>query len=104
MEHVDYSETRGIVRFAQGRWTLGATSDTLTLRVEADDEDALRRLQEGISGRLEKIGRRDRLKVTWQPPGAPDAAHPGSSGGEPARPPRPQQEPGNTEDETGREA
>ncbi|MFF3462621.1 DUF2218 domain-containing protein [Streptomyces sp. NPDC001984] len=66
IRHVEYSDTDGIIRFAEGRCTLQARSDTLTLRVEADDEDTLQRLQDGIAGRIEKIGRRDRLKVNWQ--------------------------------------
>jgi hypothetical protein len=67
VQDVEFSETSGLVRFAVGRLTLRATADTLTLRVDADDEDALRRLQSGIAGRLERIGRRDQLSVTWQP-------------------------------------
>jgi len=39
------------------------------LRVEAADEDNLRRLQDLIASRLERFGRRDRLTVTWQRPG-----------------------------------
>ncbi|MFF4905824.1 DUF2218 domain-containing protein [Streptomyces sp. NPDC001260] len=66
VQHVDWSDTHGWVRFAEGQWTLDATSDALTLRVEADDGEALQRLRTGITGRLEKIGRRDRLTVTWQ--------------------------------------
>jgi hypothetical protein len=42
-----------------------ATDDALILRVEASDDDSLRRLQDGIAGRLQTIGRRDRLTVTW---------------------------------------
>ncbi|OLZ74353.1 hypothetical protein AV521_01350 [Streptomyces sp. IMTB 2501] len=73
VRHVDYSDTHGTIRFAQGLCTLQATSDTLTLRVEADDEDAMERLRNGIAGRVEKIGRRDRLTVTWRPLEASDA-------------------------------
>jgi hypothetical protein len=70
VRHVGYSETYGIVRFAEGQWTLQATAGTLTLRVEATDENTLRRLQDGIAARLEKIGRHDQLAVTWQRPQA----------------------------------
>ncbi|MFD0502700.1 DUF2218 domain-containing protein [Streptomyces chiangmaiensis] len=76
VQHVDWSDTDGIVQFAEGRWTLRAGSDTLTLHVEADDEDALQRLKEGIAARLEKMGRRDRLSVAWQRPRTP-ASPPG---------------------------
>lgn len=79
VEDVDYSDTYGVIRFAGGRFTLQATSDTLRLRLEADDEDTLQRLQSGITARLEKIARRDGLTVTWQrcptspgPPGEAD--------------------------------
>ncbi|MFJ8023615.1 DUF2218 domain-containing protein [Streptomyces sp. NPDC096311] len=81
---VDYSDTRGVIRFDEGQFTLQATSDTLSLRVDADDEDTLQRLQNGITARLEKIGRRDQLTVTWQrrqtPPGPPgEGAGPASA-------------------------
>ncbi|MBY8882016.1 DUF2218 domain-containing protein [Actinacidiphila acidipaludis] len=72
VQHVDYTETHGVVRFAEGEWTLDATAETLCLRVEADDEQALQRLQDAISARIEKIGRRDGLEVQWRP-GGPDA-------------------------------
>ncbi|MFE2581445.1 DUF2218 domain-containing protein [Streptomyces sp. NPDC059378] len=66
VRHVELTDTHGTVRFADGLWTLDATADALTLRVDADDEEALRRLQEAIAARIEKIGRRDALQVTWQ--------------------------------------
>jgi hypothetical protein len=68
VQHVDYADTRGTVRFADGRWTLEATEDALVLRVEADNEEALQRLQAGVAARVEKIGRRDGLQVHWQQP------------------------------------
>lgn len=84
VQHVDYSDTHGVIRFDEGQFTLQATSDTLSLRVDAGNEDALQRLQDGITARLEKIGRRDQLTVTWQrhqtSPGPPGAgAGPSSS-------------------------
>jgi hypothetical protein len=75
VQYVDYSETSGTVCFAEGQLTLRATADTLTLRIEAPDKDTLQRLQRGIAGRLEKIGRRDQLTVTWQPSTAPPGEH-----------------------------
>jgi hypothetical protein len=66
VEHVDHAEPYGTIRFADGVCTLHATSDALVLRIDAEDEDALRRLRDGISRRLEKIGRRDGLTVTWR--------------------------------------
>jgi hypothetical protein len=66
VNHIEYSDTDGTVRFAEGRLSLYATTDALTLRVEAADDEALRRLQDGIAARLQKIGRRDGLTTSWQ--------------------------------------
>ena len=84
VQDVDHSDMRGVIRFDEGQFTLQATPGTLRLRVDADDEDALRRLQNGITARLEKIGRRDRLAVIWQrcqtPPSPPsEGAGPASA-------------------------
>jgi hypothetical protein len=73
VEHVESSGTDGLIRFGSGQCVLHATPDALTVRVEATDEDSLRRLQERIAHRLETIGRRDQLKVTWHQPAAPPA-------------------------------
>lgn len=80
VQDVDYSDAAGVIRFAEGRLTLQATPDTLNLRIDAGGQDTLQRLQDGITARLEKIGRRDHLMVTWQrcqtppdPPGEGDA-------------------------------
>jgi hypothetical protein len=45
--------------------------DMLTLRAEATDEESLQRIQDLVAGRLERIGRRDRLTVIWQRTEAP---------------------------------
>jgi hypothetical protein len=66
MRHVEWSDTHGTIDVGWGRCTLEATADALTLRAEAADEAHLRRLQDMIAGRLETIGSRDRLRVTWQ--------------------------------------
>jgi hypothetical protein len=73
VEHVESSGTDGVIRFGSGQCVLHATPDALTVRVEATDEDSLWRLQERITHRLETIGRRDQLTVTWYRPGAPTA-------------------------------
>ncbi|MFF3446616.1 DUF2218 domain-containing protein [Streptomyces sp. NPDC002667] len=70
VRHVEFTDTHATVHFAEGLWTLDATADALTLRVDADDEDALRRLQDGIAARIEKIGRRDGLRAQWRRVGA----------------------------------
>jgi hypothetical protein len=68
VRHVEWSDTDGIVDFEWGRCVMRATPDTLILRAEAADEESLRRIQDLITGRLGKIGRRDRLQATWQGP------------------------------------
>jgi hypothetical protein len=71
VEHVDCSDGHGTIRLGGGRCTLRAGAGALELRVEAVDEEALRRGQDGIARRLETIGRRDGLKVTWHRCDAP---------------------------------
>lgn len=65
VEHVDWSDTSGTIRFNHGTCTLQATSTALVIRVEAADNDTLRQLQDGITRRLETIGRRDHLCAHW---------------------------------------
>ena len=65
VRYAEASDTDGVIDFGGGRCTLHATYDALTLTAEADDLENLRRIQEGIARRLERIGRRDRLAVTW---------------------------------------
>jgi hypothetical protein len=66
VEQVDWSDTMGTIRFSQGTCTLSATAGTLTVRIDADDEDTLLRLKEGVTRRLETVGRRDHLTVHWR--------------------------------------
>ena len=66
VQHVEWSDTHGIVSLNWGQCTLQATSSTLTLRAEAADEENLRRIQDLITVRLERFGQRDHLKVDWQ--------------------------------------
>jgi len=79
VDHVDYSDTVGTVRFADGQVTMEASPDAVALRIEAADDDSLRRIQDGIAPRLQTIGRRDQLTATWhrlEAPIPPDnAAH-----------------------------
>lgn len=65
VQHADWTDTAGTIHFDQGTCTLRATPDALILRLEAVDEHWLRRLQDGLARRLENIGRRDELAVTW---------------------------------------
>jgi hypothetical protein len=66
VRHAECSDTHGIVELGWARWFMRATADTLTLRAEADSEQHLRQVQDLVAGRLERIGRRDHLTVTWQ--------------------------------------
>jgi hypothetical protein len=79
IRHAEWSETDGIVTLSFGQWTMHATPGELRLRAEADSEEDLRRIQDLVTARLEKIGRRDRLTVTWQASETP-AVQPGEAG------------------------
>ncbi|MGW1888459.1 DUF2218 domain-containing protein, partial [Streptomyces sp. NPDC001970] len=72
IRHVEWSDTHGTIDVGSGRCTLQAGPDSLTLRVEATDQDSLQRIQHLIGGRLQKIGKRDALQVTWQQAEAAD--------------------------------
>jgi hypothetical protein len=64
--HAEWTSTDGVVSLAWGRWTMHAGPGTLTLRAEAADQENLRRIQDLVTARLEKIGRRDQLIVSWR--------------------------------------
>jgi hypothetical protein len=55
----------GIIDFGWGRCTLRATAGTLSMCAEAVDPQRLQQIQDGVSARLQRIGRRDQLTVTW---------------------------------------
>lgn len=62
---VEYSGHQGVIDFGWARCTLDVGDRELTLRAAADNPDDLQRLQDVIAGRVEEIGRRDHLAVTW---------------------------------------
>jgi hypothetical protein len=70
---VERDDTDGVISFDRGRCTLRATAEGLILVVEAEDDEALRLMQDALGARVELIGRRDHLIVTWRacPPQAP---------------------------------
>jgi hypothetical protein len=74
--HVDWSETHGVVTFSpEGRCTVDADATTLTVRVEATDEEALHRIQGIVTRDLDRFSHRDPLTVDWhRPPAGPGAA------------------------------
>jgi len=66
--HAEWSDDRGVISLGSARCTLRADLGVLTLRAEAPDEVSLRQLEQRVADRLERIGRRDGLTVTWTPP------------------------------------
>ncbi len=78
VRHAEWSDTEGIVTLSCGRWTMRATPGTLTLRAEAVDQENLERIQDLVTGRLERFGRREHLTVHWQASETP-AVRPGEA-------------------------
>jgi hypothetical protein len=68
--HVEWTDTQGKVSAGDAAITLTAIPDALILRAEADSEESLQQAQALVTGLLARIGRRDRLSVTWQRAGA----------------------------------
>jgi hypothetical protein len=79
MRRAEWSGTDGTVIMNWGQWTMHAAPGTLMLRAEAGSEESLQRIQDLVTARLEKIGRRDHLTVSWQPAEVP-AGRPGEAG------------------------
>src|SRR5262249_37284037 len=71
VQHVECAQTRATISFGWGRCTLQASPDGLTLRAEATDEEQLQNIQDLIARDIERFGKRDHLKVTWQRPETP---------------------------------
>ncbi len=86
VRHAEASGSRGTIDLGWGRCLLEATEDTLVLRAEAEDEEQLRRVQDGVAARLETIGRRDRLTVVWHRVDAPPSSSPPRASDAPAAP------------------
>jgi hypothetical protein len=78
VQHVECSETSGMISFGWGQCTIQATRGTLALRAEAADEESLRRVQGIIARDIERFGKRNQLTVSWQPAPAPGPARPAS--------------------------
>lgn len=69
------SATTGVIEFAPwGRCTLQAETTALLVRVEATDEEKLRRIQDIVTNDLQRFGRRENLTVTWHRPATPATA------------------------------
>jgi hypothetical protein len=81
VQHVEWTDTDGVVSFGWGQCTLLATPNMLTLRAEAASEETLRRVQEIVASDIERFGKRERLQVTWQRSHPqPPATQPGQAG------------------------
>lgn len=62
---VEWSDDHGVIGFDWGRCMLRALPGVLELRAEAPDDESLQRLEQRVADRVEQIGGRDRLTVTW---------------------------------------
>jgi hypothetical protein len=70
---VEWTDSRVIVHLTWGLCALHAGSGILTVRVEAPDEDNLKRLQAMIAADLRRFGLRDHLAVHWTQPNVSSA-------------------------------
>jgi hypothetical protein len=68
VRRVQCSGTEGTVRLSWGQWTMRALPGLLAVRAEATDEESLQRIQDLLTARLQKFGRREHLTVTWRRP------------------------------------
>jgi hypothetical protein len=66
---VERMQDGGVIVFDWGTCTLRASPDALAVQIEAADNAALTRAQALIGHRIETIGRRENLTVTWLDPG-----------------------------------
>lgn len=66
VERVRSSGGDATLKFTGGRCVLWAQPEGLRLRVEAQDQRDLRRLQDGVDQRLRTLGTRDGLRVAWR--------------------------------------
>jgi hypothetical protein len=64
---VEWTDSDGTLRLPWGQCTLQATPGTLRVRVEADDQETLGRLQDLVTTHIGRFSRRDPLSVAWQP-------------------------------------
>ncbi|WP_169980809.1 DUF2218 domain-containing protein [Microbispora sp. H10836] len=70
----EWSDTSGTVAFTPwGECTLTADAGTLTVRIDAPEEEGLARIRDVVTRDLERFSRREPLTVTWQRQETPDA-------------------------------
>jgi hypothetical protein len=63
---VDWSDTHGVLALSWGTCTLDADTVSLIVRIDAEDGEHLRRVQDLIAADLERFGKREQLFVAWQ--------------------------------------
>ncbi len=69
--HAEWTDTRGTVTFSPwGQCTIAANANTLTLRIEATDEENLGRIQDIVTRDLDRFSGRDHLTLNWLRPDA----------------------------------
>jgi uncharacterized protein len=56
-----------LIDLGEATWSIRAVDDELVLRLDAADADHLRETSAHVASRIEQIGRRDGLRVEWQP-------------------------------------
>jgi hypothetical protein len=66
VQEAEHGDRHGEFVFEWGTCKLLALDDALLIRVEAADEKDLKRAQAMIGHRIETIGRREHLTLTWQ--------------------------------------
>ena len=66
IRRIERSGTEATVSLDRGQWTMRALPGRLAVRAEAADEEDLRRIQDLLTTRLERFGRREHLTVTWR--------------------------------------
>ncbi|WP_326724801.1 DUF2218 domain-containing protein [Streptomyces sp. NBC_00243] len=68
---VEWSETHGVLDLPWGRCVMRAGPGVLTLRIDAADEENLRRFQDLLTAHLDRFSRRAPLTVDWRRPEEP---------------------------------
>lgn len=63
--HIDRSDNHAVVTFAWGSCRLDATDTALLVRVEAGDDADLAQAEALLAHRIQTIGHRDQLDLTW---------------------------------------
>ena len=62
---VTLADDHGRIEFADGTCALKAAPDTLVLRVAAEDEAALARLEDVVARHMERFAFRDKPEIRW---------------------------------------